>query len=233
MRPAGWVFGAALLVLAAGRMYAGDTAQEILKRVRDKYDSITDAEIKFQQRVRMPVGKMEQSAAGTLLTKKGNKYRVELEQQTIVTDGVTVWSYSAAQQQVLVDRFEQDERSLSPDRILSGEAADLAPVLIGREKLGKTETVVLKLTPRDETALLKWLKLWVSESDWLVRKAELVDLNGKETVYQVLEIRVNAGIPDAQFTFVAPRRRRSSRPTVARPGAPPPVSDPPPYQRIP
>ncbi len=152
----------------------------------------------------MPVGKLEQTTAGTLLTRKGNKYRVELEQQTIVTDGVTVWSYSAAQQQVLVDRFEQDERSLSPDRILSGEAADLAPALIGRETLGKTETVVLKLTPRDETALLKWLKLWVSESDWLVRKAELVDLNGKETVYQVLDIKINTGIPDARFTFVAP-----------------------------
>jgi chaperone LolA len=204
MRPAGWVLGAALIALAAGRMFAGDTAQDILKKVRDKYDSVADAEIKFQQRVRMPVGKLEQTTAGTLLTKKGNKYRVELEQQTIVTDGVTVWSYSAAQQQVLVDRFEQDERSLSPDRILSGEAADLAPALIGREKLGKTETVVLKLTPRDETALLKWLKLWVSESDWLVRKAELVDLNGKETVYQVLDIKVNAGIPDAQFTFVTP-----------------------------
>jgi chaperone LolA len=204
MRPAGWVLGAALIALAAGRMFAGDTAQDILKKVRDKYDSVADAEIRFQQRVRMPLGKLEQTTAGTLLTKKGNKYRVELEQQTIMTDGVTVWSYSAAQQQVLVDRFEQDERSLSPDRILSGEAADLAPALIGREKLGKTETVVLKLTPRDETALLKWLKLWVSESDWLVRKAELVDLNGKETVYQVLDIKVNAGIPDAQFTFVAP-----------------------------
>ena len=204
MRTAGWVFVAALVALAGGKAFAGDTAQEILKKVRDRYDGVADAEIKFQQRVRMPVGKMEQSTTGTLLTKKGNKYRVELEQQTIVTDGVTVWSYSAAQQQVLVDRFEQDERSLSPDRILSGEAADLAPALIGREKLGKMETVVLKLTPRDETALLKWLKLWVSESDWLVRKAELVDLNGKETVYQVLDIKVNAGIPDAQFTFVAP-----------------------------
>jgi outer membrane lipoprotein carrier protein len=204
MRAAGWALGVALIALTAGRMSAGDTAQEILKKVRDKYDSVTDAEIKFQQRVRMPVGRLEQTTAGTLLTKKGNKYRVELEQQTIVTDGVTVWSYSATQQQVLVDRFEQDDRSLSPDRILSGEAADLAPALIGREKLGKTETVVLKLTPRDESTLLKWLKLWISESDWLVRKAELVDLSGKETVYQVLDIKVNAGIPDTQFTFVAP-----------------------------
>ena len=68
MRPAGWVLGAALLALAAGRMSAGDTAQDILKKVRDKYDSVTDAEIKFQQRVRMPVGKLEQTTAGTQRT---------------------------------------------------------------------------------------------------------------------------------------------------------------------
>jgi chaperone LolA len=196
--------GIALIALAAGTAVGGDSAQEILQKVRDKYDSIADAEIRFQQRIRMPVGKLEQSTAGTLLTKKGNRYRVELESQTIVTDGVTVWSYSEPQQQVLVDRFSQDERSLSPDRILSGEANDLAPALIGKEKLGKLETVVLKLTSRDDASLLKWLKLWVSESDWLVRKAELVDINGKETVYQVMEIKINTGIPDAQFTFIPP-----------------------------
>jgi outer membrane lipoprotein carrier protein len=204
MNRATWILGGLLLAAAAGTAVAGDTAQEILKKVHDRYDSISDAEIKFQQRVKMPIGKLEQTTAGTLFTKKGNKYRVELEQQTIVTDGVTVWSYSAAQRQVLVDRFEQDEHSLSPDRILSGEAADLAPVLIGKEKMGKLETTVLKLTSRDEASLLKWLKLWVSDSDWLVHKAELVDVNGKETVYQVLEIKVNTGISDAHFTFVPP-----------------------------
>ena len=195
---------AAVVLTGAGTAAAGETAEEILKNVRERYDSITDAEIRFQQRIRLSAGKVEQVMAGTLQTKKGNRYRVELEQQTIVTDGTTVWSYSAAQQQVLVDRFEQDERSLSPDRILSGEAADLAPALIGKEKLGKTETVVLKLTARDENSLLMHLKLWISESDWLVRKAELMDINGKETVYTVVEIKVNTGIPDSRFTFVPP-----------------------------
>jgi outer membrane lipoprotein carrier protein len=129
---------------------------------------------------------------------------VELEQQTIVTDGTTVWSYSPSQQQVLVDHFEQDERALSPDRILSGDAADLAPALLGREKLGALQTAVVKLTPRDEQSLLKHLKLWISEADWLVRKAELVDINGKETIYTVVDINVNAGIPDSRFTFSPP-----------------------------
>jgi len=183
---------------------AGDTAQEVLGNVRNKYETITDADVRFTQRVRMPLGRLEQSSTAILLMKKVNKYRIEFEHQVIVTDGETVWSYSASQQQVLVDRFKMDERSLSPDRVLRGEAGDLAAVVLGKEKLGKHDTVVLKLTPREESSLIKTLKLWVSESDWLVRKAEMVDLNGKETTYTVTDIRVNPGLEDTRFTFTAP-----------------------------
>lgn len=192
------------LLVLGGSASADDTARDVLEKVRNTYETITDVELKFTQRVRMSVGRLDQSVTGALLMKKVNKYRIEFEQQIIVTDGETVWSYSVSQQQVLVDRFKMDERSLTPDRILRGEAGNLTAVLLGKDKIGKHETVVLKLTPTEESSLVKTLKLWVSESDWLVRKAELLDLNGKETSYTVTEIRLNTGLPDTRFTFTPP-----------------------------
>jgi outer membrane lipoprotein carrier protein len=183
---------------------AAEKPEEILQKVRDKYETITDAEIRFTQRVHFPVGNVDQSVTGTLLMKKGNKYRVDTEDHLIVTDGITVWSYARSQQQVLVDHFKLDEHSLSPDRILRGSGGDLTPAIVGHERLEKQDVVVLKLLPRDESSLLKSLKLWVSEGDYLVRKAEVVDLNGKETVYQVLGIKTNGGISDAKFSFTPP-----------------------------
>jgi outer membrane lipoprotein-sorting protein len=62
-------------------------SQDVLEQLRKKYDSITDAEVKFSSRMKFAVAKVEQRTNGTLEFKKDHKYRVELEDQTIVTDG--------------------------------------------------------------------------------------------------------------------------------------------------
>jgi outer membrane lipoprotein carrier protein len=190
--------------IAAGTALAADTPQEVLEKVRKKFETVRDAELKFTQRTRFALANIEQTSSGTLTMKKERKYRIETDDQTIVTDGTTVWSYSAANKQVLIDAYKEDERSLSPERVLSGARGDYAPALLGRERLGKTETIVLKLTPRGEQSLVTTLRLWVDTGDWLIRKAEIVDVNGKETVYTVDDIRVNTGVADSRFVFTIP-----------------------------
>lgn len=180
------------------------TAEEVLEQVRKKYDTVNDAELRFAQTVRFSLSKVEQRLEGTLLMKKGNKYRVETDDMTVVTDGETVWSYSRINNQVLIDRFKMDERAFSPERILMAAPADFSASLVGREKVGKIETVALKLVPVTDQSFLSVLKLWVGEGDHLIRKVEMVDANGKETTYVVTEIRINTGVTDGRFTYRIP-----------------------------
>ena len=196
---------ASLLLVAAGSACAADeNAKEILENVRDRYESTTDGEIRFTQKVVFAMARIEQEVTGTLQFKKENKYRVEYEGQVIVTDGETVWSYSRSTNQVLIDNYKVNERSLTPERILSDAPDDFTPAYVGREKIGKTETIVLKLTPTDPKAMLKSMKLWVQDGEWLIRRVELLDLHGKQTTYQVHSFKTNAGIPDARFTYQIP-----------------------------
>ena len=184
--------------------HAGDPAKDIMEKVSDRYESINDGELRFTQKTDFALARVEQEVSGTLLFKKTNKYRVEYDGQVVVTDGKTVWSYSPSTNQVLIDDFRLNERSLTPERIL-GEAPDeYAPTLVGHEKLGTMETVVLKLTPPEGSGTLKSMKIWVQEGEWIIRKAELLDLHGKRTSYQVHSIKTNTGVPDARFTFQAP-----------------------------
>ena len=192
------------LVLDAGRLSAGDSAEDVLERVRKSYDRIDDAEVRFTQRVKFSLARIEQEVSGTLFFKKENKYRVEFEGQTVVTDGETVWSYSVANNQVLIDLFKLDERSISPERILTAAPEDFFPSIVGREKIARADVTVLKMAPQKAAMAVKSMKLWVSESDWLIRKVEIVDLHGKETVYIVNSIKTNAGVPDARFVFQPP-----------------------------
>jgi outer membrane lipoprotein carrier protein len=183
---------------------ADEPAEELLEKVRKKYDTIADAQLKFSQRVTFGVSKIEQKTNGTLFLKKQNMYRLELNDQTIVTNGKTVWSHSVSNNQVLIDNFKVDERSLTPERILTGAPADFSATVIGSEKSGKTDVVVLKLVPKEEGSIVKSLKLWVDESTWLIKNVEVVDVNGKETEYMVNELHVNVGLKDSRFNYVIP-----------------------------
>jgi outer membrane lipoprotein carrier protein len=200
VRTAG-ILAALVAATAAG---LAQSAEDVLSKVREKYATIQDAEIRFAQTVRFPISKAEQHVSGTLLMKKGNKYRVETDELTVVTDGKTVWSHSHANNQVLIDNFRLDERSYSPERILMAAPEDFAPTLVGHEKSGKGDLTVLKLVPADQHGLIRSFKLWVNEGDHLIRKVEMIDANEKVTTYVVNDIRINRGLNESRFTFPIP-----------------------------
>lgn len=198
----GFLCGTMLVPAASAR--AGDTAQDVLEQVKKKYEKMDDAEVRFTQIARFPMAKLEQEIAGTFLFKKPNKYRVEFENQLIVTNGVTVWSYSEQNNQVLIDKFKLKERSLSPERILTAAPEDYNATLVGREKAPRGEAIVLKLIPRDPSSLIKSMKLWVHEADWLIHRVEILDQHGKETTYRVSSFKTNIGIADTSFVYRVP-----------------------------
>lgn len=196
------------LLLVAGTLFtlhgvAAEDPQDILQSIKKKYDSIKDAELKFLQRTRSQLSAAKQSIAGTLYIKK-QKFRVEVEGQTIITDGDTIWSYNAATKQVVIDRFKKNARALSPERILTAAPTDYSAALVGTEKIGKYATRVLQLVPNDEASLITTMKIWVDDA-WLIRKAEVTDLNGTITSYFVNELKLNANIPDSRFTYRIPK----------------------------
>ncbi len=193
-----------LALVTFSNISVAENAQEVLEKVKKKYDAIKDAELKFSQQTKFEMSKLEQNISGTLFIKKENKYRVEAEGRLIVTDGITVWSYSPSNNQVLIDKFKLDERALTPEKVLAAAPKDYIASVVGNEKISKIETQVLTLVPKDEDSMVSRMKLWVDESTWLIKKVEIIDVNGKQTVYIVNDIKVNIGIPDSRFTYQVP-----------------------------
>ena len=195
---------AALLLIASAAAFGSGDASDILTKIREKYDSIHDASLTFKRHVVFGVTQSQQDFSGTLLMKKKNKYRIELEDQTIVTDGATAWTYSRLNNQVFIDRYKEDPISFTPDRMLVNAPENYAATLLGKEKLGERETSVLKLVPKNDTSNVKWMKLWVDRKDWLMRKIQLLDIADNQTTYELGEMKLNAGIPDSLFRFEPP-----------------------------
>lgn len=201
------VLGCVVLLWAAtgllpGRSAGAQSATEILDNVREAYDAIADARIQFTQTTTFGLSNIENSVHGTLFFKKKNKYRLELKEQTIVTDGSTVWRYSPVQQQVLIDHFRSDRHAITPEKILTGSPEGFTATRL--DPGGEGERVVVRLVPTDETASVRSIKLWVDPATWLIRKVELLDVNDARTTYIVREFALNPGLPDAQFAYQIP-----------------------------
>jgi outer membrane lipoprotein carrier protein len=146
----------------------------------------------------------EQASDGKLVMKKGNRFRIEMEQQTIVTDGATVWSYTPSTNQVLIDRFRADARSMTPEKLLIDLPKNSTATEIGKEKSGGRELTILKLVPTASSAPYSWMKLWVDTDESTASKIQVSDRAGNLTTYTVTELRINRGVPESSFRFSIP-----------------------------
>ena len=190
-----------LLISATG--FTGDDPEFLLKQLENKYDGIHDASVTFTRHVVFGVTKAEQSFSGKLLMKKGNKYRIELEDQTIVTDGKSVWSFMKINNQVFIDKYKEDPQSFSPDKVLVNVPQHYTAAILGKEKNQGHETSILKLMPIDPKANIQWMKVWVDD-DRLMKKIQVLDISDNLTTYFIETIKINTGLNDSQFQFTPP-----------------------------
>ena len=190
------------------------TATEVLEKVEEMYATVNDASAEFTQTVSFKYAKVEQSFSGTVSMKKKNKYRVESQQQTLVTDGATVWAYSPVNNQVLIDTYRESPNTFSPEKFLVGLPKNFRAALVDDNTLNESSlrpeghaATVLKLLPKsDVSKFVKSMKVWINDNDWSVRRVEYIDMNETRTVYSLKSITFNSGISDERFTFKVPEK---------------------------
>ncbi|HTY10359.1 MAG TPA: outer membrane lipoprotein chaperone LolA [Bacteroidota bacterium] len=181
------------------------SAAEVLEKVQRAYAGVDDASADFTQTVSLSYAKVEQSFTGKVMMKKGNKYRVESQEQTLVTDGKTVWAYSPVNKQVLIDSYKENPNTLSPEQFLVGLPKNFRAALVEDNSGDRHAAYCLKLSPTSGSPKsIKSLKVWIDDADWSVRQVEYIDMNETRTVYTMTNIRFNPGIPDERFTFTVP-----------------------------
>jgi chaperone LolA len=177
------------------------TAKEIIEKVQSKYKTIDNITAKFSQKVKFQVSKIEQEYSGALYVKKENKYRIETDQQILITDGKTTWAYSLQNKQVVIDNYKEDKNTLSPDKFLLQYPEDYYSTLLGQEKVVNNQTYILKLTPKNDNSFIKSMKVWVDDNEWFIRKIEWSDINENVTTYIVKKIEINSKMNDDKFNF--------------------------------
>ncbi|HRH67852.1 MAG TPA: outer membrane lipoprotein carrier protein LolA, partial [Bacteroidia bacterium] len=93
-------------------------AQEILKGVSNKYKSFKSVKATFVISIENAKDNSKEVQKGTIYI-RGNKYKLEIASQDVISDGKTRWTYVKDANEVQIDNQKTDENSISPSNIFT------------------------------------------------------------------------------------------------------------------
>jgi len=182
-------------------LFAGSrSAKEIVKRVQKKYSELKTLQADFEQIFVWDLADETQTVKGKIYVNHGNKYRIDTDTQSIVTDGTTVWTYSKDRDQVIIDTVAKSEDTL-PTNLLFRYSEDYKPIFRGEELLDGRKSYVIYLEPKGEDGLIQSMTLWVDASSWLTTKVEQIDINENISTYIVRNVQEDIELPPSLFKF--------------------------------
>lgn len=169
-------------------------AEQRLKQMQDKFKSIEQFKAEFIQNP----GQGNKEFSGTFYFAKGNKFRVEMPKKIIVSDGTNIWNYDEDMKRVVINLLENDANTFTLEKYILEYPSNCKVQLVD----GNTSTI--KLTPNDVNELgFNYSILWI-DSNLMVNKIEIKDLNNSIFTLKLKNINTEAQISNSKFTFQAP-----------------------------
>jgi len=169
------------------------SAEEVLKSLQNKFDTITDLSADMVQKVNGA-----NKFSGKIFFKKKNKIRFEFSDQMIITDGKTAWNYNKGAKKLIISNFEDKGMGFLSINYLVYKYADECNLSLTTEN-GKQ---VLILQPKGTKKLLGDVKLFLTK-DYLLEKIELKESDVNLEFY-LSGYKLNQNIADNKFSFTAP-----------------------------
>jgi outer membrane lipoprotein carrier protein len=182
------------------------TGEEVIKKVRKRYEKLKRFSADFEQTFEWKLAEETHTFSGKLYLKKPNRFRLETETQTVVSDGKQVWTYIYANEQVILTSYSELRGMPKWEDLLFEYGEDYGARYVALEKVGDKKCHLVELIPKkqDKDADAIQMKVWVDPKEWVVLKVAYVDQNGDGTTYRLSNVAINPKMDDALFSFQVP-----------------------------
>ncbi|MBN1407569.1 MAG: outer membrane lipoprotein chaperone LolA [Calditrichaceae bacterium] len=175
---------------------------KIISKVQDKYDKMKFLTAAFKQVETFKLTGSQTENTGKIYIADGNKYRFESEDQIVVTDGESVWTYNSISKQLLIDEVRENSGALIPRDLLFTYPQKYYATLLSESKENDKKIYLIRLDPKDQVyGYVKSLKIWVEDGEWLIHKIEATDVNGNKSLYEITNQDTKSKINDELFKF--------------------------------
>jgi len=187
-------------------LFASDkTADEIIKKVKDKYHDLKTFYAEFSQTSYWKLADNVHEQKGKIWLKDTDKFRIETEDQTVVSDGKTIWTYSQFNNQVIIDKAEKSGEEIRlPKDIFFKYSENYNQLYLREAKIEDQPCHVLELRAKTEDIFVKYMKIWINVKVFIPIKIEQIDINDNSNSYLLKNIQMNETITDNLFIYKVP-----------------------------
>jgi outer membrane lipoprotein carrier protein len=189
----------ALGLIASAPSFASEDAKTVIAAVESKYAGVTAMQASFVQTSHSQAfGDDKQS--GNVVLKRPKQMFWDFGNKQFVTDGKTMWVYTADANQVI--KYDNiGGTGSSADQLLT--SLDQIDTLFYVTPVDDTSGHSFDLAPKKDDGQVKKVHLEMS-NDLIVERVVITDSFDNTTELDFTNVKLNVDVPDSKFQFVVP-----------------------------
>ena len=187
--------------LITGILYAQSDkkAEELLENVVNKTASYENLKAELAYTMVNREMEIDEKKSGIIYL-KGDSYRIEMEGQIIISDGITIWTFIVDSDEVMVSNVEEGDESISPNKILTTYNEDYKAKFDSDNKYKNSDLKLINLKPNEGNQFER-ISLLVNEKNLSLENFSVYDKSGNVFTYHIINLQPNIDLPDTTFTF--------------------------------
>jgi outer membrane lipoprotein-sorting protein len=172
--------------------------EELLKKVIEKMESYKNFKAELSYTMVNTEMNINEKKTGTLYV-EGDKYRIEMEGQIIISDGKTIWTILNDSEEVMISSAEDNDDAVSPTKILS-TYKDYDAKYSSSENFKNSSIKKICLRPKEGKKFEK-LSVVVNYKNLSLENFSIYDKNGNVFTYYIINLQHDLDLPQNTFAF--------------------------------
>ncbi|UII21221.1 LolA family protein [Fulvivirga ligni] len=138
---------------------------------------------------------------GGKITVKSDMYKLEMDDQVVINNGSTVWTYLPDVNEVNIDNYSPDEDEISPSKIYDAYKSGYKYMFVSETTVGGEAVSEIDLVPNDKDAQFFKIKLYITKNDKNLKSWTMFDKSGNQYQYTIKNFKSNISPKDSFFAF--------------------------------
>jgi outer membrane lipoprotein-sorting protein len=183
---------------------AGFSSQEIIQKVEQTLSVQKTIKAQFEELYIWKMTGEQQTIKGDFTLCGESQFRITTDDQIIVSDGKTLWTYSKPTNRVIVDKMENAENDWLPQKLFLKTRKEYRNRLSGEETIRDRKYYVIEFNAEKDDLYVTQIKVWIDQETWIPHKIEQTDISGNRTIYTLNDVQTGQPIENKAFEFQIP-----------------------------
>ena len=179
-------------------------AKKVLDKIRKKYEAFKNMEAGFSLTIEVP-GQPKEVQKGSV-SQEGDKFRLEMDQQIIVSDAKTTWVYLKKNNEVQINNAQpgSDNSFLTPKELLKRyQKGDFLYAITDKTTENGKVLTQIEFKPKDKNSEYSKLRLSVDEKAGTIQSIKAFGKDGSRYTFNINRLSTNKTLAATTFSFDA------------------------------